>query len=59
MSSVGNDKCVNHRSKIRDIVFSKIMVNNQLIVFCELEYILHPRAGGSLDHYLTPSSIRE
>lgn len=59
MSSVGNDKCVNHKSKKRDIVFSKIMVNNQLIVFCELEYILNPRAGGSLDHYLITSCIRE
>lgn len=38
MSNVGNDECVNHKSKICD-VFSEIMVNNQLIVFCELEYI--------------------
>lgn len=59
MSSVGDDKCVNHKSKICGIVFSKIIVNNQLIVFCELEYILNSRAGGSLDHYLITSCITE
>ena len=33
MSSVGDDKCVNYKSKICGIVFSKIMVNNQQTIF--------------------------
>ena len=39
ISCVGNDKCISPKSKAYDIVFSKLMANNQLlIVLCELGY---------------------
>lgn len=43
ISGVGDDKCINPKSKTHDMVISRIMVGNQpLIILCELGCVLNP-----------------